>query len=65
LPITTLPEVETFIATWTFSETIHSRSYTHIIRNIFSDPGMCLMRCWTSKRSSCVPTTSHATMTIW
>jgi len=39
LPITTLPEVETFIATWTFSETIHSRSYTHIIRNIFSDPG--------------------------
>ena len=39
LPITTLPEVETFITTWTFSETIHSRSYTHIIRNIYSDPG--------------------------
>jgi ribonucleoside-diphosphate reductase beta chain len=39
LPITTLPEVETFIATWTFSETIHSRSYTHIIRNIYNDPG--------------------------
>jgi ribonucleoside-diphosphate reductase beta chain len=34
-----LPEVETFVATWTFSETIHSRSYTHIIRNIYNDPG--------------------------
>jgi ribonucleoside-diphosphate reductase beta chain len=39
LPITSLPEIETWIATWTFSETIHSRSYTHIIRNIYSDPG--------------------------
>lgn len=38
LPIVSLPEAETFIETWTFSETIHSRSYTHIIRNIFSDP---------------------------
>jgi ribonucleoside-diphosphate reductase beta chain len=24
--------------TWSFSETIHSRSYTHIIRNVISDP---------------------------
>ena len=39
LPITTLPEVETWIETWAFSETIHSRSYTHIIRNVYSDPG--------------------------
>ena len=23
---------------WTFSETIHSRSYTHIISNVYSDP---------------------------
>jgi ribonucleoside-diphosphate reductase beta chain len=38
LPITTLPEVETWIETWAFSETIHSRSYTHIIRNIYNDP---------------------------
>jgi ribonucleoside-diphosphate reductase beta chain len=37
-PLTSLPELETWIATWTFSETIHSRSYTHIIRNIYSDP---------------------------
>jgi ribonucleoside-diphosphate reductase beta chain len=31
LPIASLPEIETFIQTWTFSETVHSRSYTHII----------------------------------
>lgn len=38
LPIISLPELETWIETWAFSETIHSRSYTHIIRNIYSDP---------------------------
>jgi ribonucleoside-diphosphate reductase beta chain len=37
-PICSLPELETWITTWTFSETIHSRSYTHIIRNIYSNP---------------------------
>jgi ribonucleoside-diphosphate reductase beta chain len=37
-PICSLPELETWIQTWTFSETIHSRSYTHIIRNIYSNP---------------------------
>jgi ribonucleoside-diphosphate reductase beta chain len=38
LPIVSLPEVETWVETWAFSETIHSRSYTHILRNLFSDP---------------------------
>lgn len=38
LPITSLPELETWIQTWTFFETIHSRSYTHIIRNVYPDP---------------------------
>jgi len=38
LPIATIPELETWIETWAFSETIHSRSYTHIIRNVYSDP---------------------------
>jgi len=38
LPICSLPELENWIVTWAFSETIHSRSYTHIIRNIYSDP---------------------------
>jgi ribonucleoside-diphosphate reductase beta chain len=40
LPIVSLPEIEAFIQTWSFSETIHSRSYSHIIRNIYSDPGI-------------------------
>ena len=38
LPICSLPELEIWIQTWTFFETIHSKSYTHIIRNIYSDP---------------------------
>ena len=33
-----IPELENWIITWTFSETIHSRSYTHIIRNIYPNP---------------------------
>ena len=39
-PIVSLPEIENWITTWTFSETIHSRSYTHIIRNVYSDPSV-------------------------
>lgn len=39
LPLVSIPELETWIETWAFSETIHSRSYTHIIRNIVVDPG--------------------------
>jgi ribonucleoside-diphosphate reductase beta chain len=31
-------EVELFSKTWEFSETIHSYSYTYIIKNIYSDP---------------------------
>ena len=38
LPIVSIPELETWIETWAFSETIHSRSYTHIIRNVVTDP---------------------------
>ena len=40
LPLVSLPEVETWIETWSFSETVHSRSYTHIIRNIVTDPSV-------------------------
>ena len=40
LPLVSRPEVDTWIETWSFSETIHSRSYTHIIRNIVNDPGL-------------------------
>lgn len=38
LPLVSLPELETWIETWAFSETIHSRSYTHIIRNVMNEP---------------------------
>ena len=40
LPVVSLPELETWIETWSFFETIHSRSYTHIIRNIVNDPSI-------------------------
>lgn len=37
--LTTLPELENVILTWTFFEgAIHSRSYSHNLRNVFSDP---------------------------
>lgn len=39
LPLVSLPELETWIETWAFSETIHSRSYTHIMRNVLTEPG--------------------------
>lgn len=37
-PIVSDPTLDTWLQTWTFSETIHSRSYTHIMRNCFIDP---------------------------
>ena len=40
LPLVSIPELETWVETWSFSETIHSRSYTHIIRNIVNDPAI-------------------------
>ena len=42
LPIASLPEVENWITEWTQSETIHSRTYTHIIRNVYSNPSEVL-----------------------
>ena len=40
--ICSLPELENWITAWTFSESVHSRSYTHIIRNVYSDPSKVL-----------------------
>ncbi len=40
LPICSLPELEVLIGTWAFFETIHSRSYTHLIRNVYPDPSV-------------------------
>jgi ribonucleotide reductase beta subunit family protein with ferritin-like domain len=38
LPFVTLPELEEAIVTWQFFEVIHSRSYSHMIRNLYSVP---------------------------
>lgn len=38
LPLCSIPELEVWVQTWAFFETIHSKSYTHIIRNTYSDP---------------------------
>ena len=38
LPFVSLPELESAIITWDFMETIHSRSYTYIIKNLYSQP---------------------------
>lgn len=40
LPVASLPEIETLIETWAWNETIHSRTYTWIIKNIFPDPSL-------------------------
>ncbi len=38
-PVISIPELESLIYNWTFFETnIHSRSYSHIIRNIYNVP---------------------------
>lgn len=42
LPHCSIPELEGVINTWQFFETIHSRSYTHIIKNVYSDPSEVL-----------------------
>lgn len=42
LPLVSDPALENWIETWAFSETIHSRSYTHIIRNVFENPSEIL-----------------------
>ena len=38
MPVASLPELEPLVMAWTFMETIHSRSYTHIIRNVYANP---------------------------
>ena len=38
LPHVSLPELESCIVAWDFMETIHSRSYTYMIKNLYPDP---------------------------
>ena len=40
LPLVSIPELENWLTKWTENESLHSRSYTHIIRNIYSDPSI-------------------------
>ena len=42
LPYVSLPELEGCIVTWDFFETIHSRSYTHIMKNVYANPSEVL-----------------------
>jgi len=39
IPYCSLPELEACMEVWGFMEMIHSRSYTYIIKNVYSDPG--------------------------
>ena len=42
LPFCSLPELESMLVAWDFSETIHSRSYTYIMKNVYPDPSEVL-----------------------
>ena len=37
-PYCSLPELEACMKVWEFMEMIHSRSYTYIVKNVYSDP---------------------------
>lgn len=37
-PVASVPELEALVNAWSFFEIIHSRSYSHIIRNIYNVP---------------------------
>ena len=38
IPYCSLPELESAMTVWEFMEMVHSRSYTYIIKNVYSDP---------------------------
>ena len=38
IPYCSLPELESAMTVWEFMEMIHSRSYTYVIKNVYSDP---------------------------
>jgi ribonucleoside-diphosphate reductase beta chain len=37
-PVISVPELESMVLTWTWFELLHSRAYSHIIRNIYNVP---------------------------
>jgi ribonucleotide reductase beta subunit family protein with ferritin-like domain len=38
IPYCSLPELESCLTVWGFMEMVHSRSYTHIIKNVYNNP---------------------------
>jgi ribonucleotide reductase beta subunit family protein with ferritin-like domain len=50
IPYCSLPELEACMEVWGFMEMIHSRSYTYIIKNVYSDPSEVFDRIVTDER---------------
>ena len=50
LPYCSLPELEACMEVWGFMEMIHSRSYTYIIKNVYSDPSEIFNKIVTDER---------------
>ena len=50
IPYCSLPELEACMEVWGFMEMIHSRSYTYIIKNVYSDPSEVLDKIVTDDR---------------
>ena len=50
IPYCSLPELEACMEVWGFMEMIHSRSYTYIIKNVYSDPSEVFDKIVTDKR---------------
>jgi ribonucleoside-diphosphate reductase beta chain len=50
IPYCSLPELEACMEVWGFMEMIHSRSYTYIIKNVYSDPSEVFDKIVTDER---------------
>ena len=50
IPYCSLPELEACMEVWGFMEMIHSRSYTYIIKNVYSDPSEVFDKIITDER---------------
>jgi len=50
IPYCSLPELEACMEVWGFMEMIHSRSYTYIIKNVYSDPSEVFDKIVSDKR---------------
>ena len=50
IPYCSLPELEACMEVWGFMEMIHSKSYTYIIKNVYSDPAEVFDKIVTDER---------------